>query len=287
MRRQLAKALQSDEGGFTLVELLVVIGIIAILIGIILPALSRARAQSQSIKCLSNLRQISVGYRMYTQDNSGWNFYYFPTAGGTIDTFWGGLIAKYIGTKNHGYNSAINPDSNIIQLLLCPSAFEPSTQYWGSISTAWNGKKHSAGGGWDWLHTNGPPEQWWVGSYGFNGFLYANYNSTSHGPMTRYFTKFSQIRTITDTPVFFDATWNDTWPDVTDATPPTLLGINQPDNGIPGNMTQRVCLKRHTYAINMVFADSSAKTVRLDDLHHVIWYRGMKSADFNPPLPKR
>ena len=83
-------------GAFTLVELLVVIGIIAVLISILLPALGRARQAASAIKCGSNLRQIATGALMYINDNDG-KMVPYVTGG---NQYWPLLITPYLKDRD-------------------------------------------------------------------------------------------------------------------------------------------------------------------------------------------
>lgn len=124
---------RSPRRGFTLVELLVVIGIIAVLISILMPALSRARESAQTIKCLSNLRQIGMAVAAYAADNKGymipcgWNPPAEPAGAPSdaLSNFWPNILVdyNYLQAPN-----AFNTEPQMNSAFACPSGvFELSS----------------------------------------------------------------------------------------------------------------------------------------------------------------
>jgi prepilin-type N-terminal cleavage/methylation domain-containing protein/prepilin-type processing-associated H-X9-DG protein len=131
--RGLQKSKQRPTRAFTLVELLVVIGIIALLISILLPALTRARQQASSIQCQSNLRQIGQALIMYAGDYGGSlppGFYdgaqpvYSTTMTG-LPTTWSVVIMPYIGKGGNNWTDNFTSGgihSAVRKVFFCPDA---------------------------------------------------------------------------------------------------------------------------------------------------------------------
>jgi prepilin-type N-terminal cleavage/methylation domain-containing protein/prepilin-type processing-associated H-X9-DG protein len=118
---------------FTLIELLVVIAIIAILAAMLLPALSKARDKARSISCVSNLKQSTLGFEMYFDDNDDT----FPNLGGgqgwIAQPYYdnGTLVTEYNGDVWGNHQPFIAPYIGDKKAQMCPSSLrtEPRDKF--------------------------------------------------------------------------------------------------------------------------------------------------------------
>jgi prepilin-type N-terminal cleavage/methylation domain-containing protein/prepilin-type processing-associated H-X9-DG protein len=240
----------ANRKGFTLVELLVVIGIIALLISILMPALNNARTQARTIQCMSNVRQIQTAYQMYVNSNKGRSLYY----NGAEVSFWMEALKPF------------NGDINIIGK--CPEASDPSSiGGLGRVNESW-------GPGTGFLNQKS-------GSYAINGWLYGKqvgYTDGSRGgEMFGFGPRHAWIdlpaKESSRVPSFIDSGWVDAWPYDTDPPGDLVSG-----NGF-GQFPQmpRVCIKRHNKRyVNAAFLDGHAESVYLPDLWRLKWSNAFK-----------
>jgi len=231
--------------GFSLVELLVVIGIIAALIGILLPVLARARQMARSTTCLANLQQWGASFQMYVNNNRG---HCFADMIEITSLEWWELLQPFNG--------------DVYQTLLCPEATDPGNAI-GGASQAWGPEATWKVGSPQWI-----ARDVWIGSYGINGWLYdrpAGVEPFISLPAT-------QSDRI---PVFADCIVPRlSMPRDTD-TPPANLIHPIPEAGSgqagPRGSMADFCIDRHRRAVNVIFLDGHADRVPLADLWKLKW----------------
>ena len=256
-RRDMAMKTKTANKGFTLIELLVVISIIALLLSILMPALSKVKAKAQSVVCRSNVKQMHLGWFMYAGDNDNKGFDYSAAWG-----LWLHRLTNYCG--------------ELEQIRYCPSTkvglteegayYAPSITAFGTARMTWYE---------DWIPNpnEGGARTPEYGSYAYNGWMYTTMPSNAGGTSTvdKMFGKMdaSQGNRI---PLIMDSAWLDLWPLDTDVPSSDLdlfIGEWPPSMGM-------LWINRHDMRCNTVFVDGHAEGVKLEDLWKLKWHLQFK-----------
>jgi prepilin-type N-terminal cleavage/methylation domain-containing protein len=253
-----------NKKAFTLVELLVVIAIIALLLSILMPALSKVRAQAGAIVCRNNLRQLSTGLDLYHMDSD--NKTLVSEGGGD---FWFTQIAPYLADPKYKQDPE-NMLKGPMKVIYCPATKRPVREQGGSWGTATNP--------WRYHVTKFQAE----GSYALNGWVagwsweeMVDYGIFAEEDEALSFRDAIQGRG--DIPVFSDSVWVDAFPEHTQVVP---FNLHDPidDYGFG-----RICVDRHKMTIDVSFADGHAEQIRLKDLWLLKWNRVFEPTEIQFP----
>ena len=147
-----SRAALPERRHFTLIELLIVVAILAILAGLLLPALNSAREKGRAAACLSNAKQIGIGYASYVSDNNDFMDPVLTSVNGSLGTpHWGmrllGLDEVWRERKGKGYLTSA--------VFRCPSMPTPNSR------TFWQETPHYGANGYllnAWINGKGVPE---------------------------------------------------------------------------------------------------------------------------------
>jgi prepilin-type N-terminal cleavage/methylation domain-containing protein len=255
--------------GFTLIELLVVIAIIALLMSILMPALSRVRQQARAAACLANLKQWGLMFSMYCQDNDG---YFFSgevngTRGTVMATVDGVTRSRNIGSGGF-WRIVMAPYSQDPKMWLCPQAVKPRPQ--GGIPV----------GGWTYVAWETDGDR---GSYGLNGWILNIFASKIASDRTNGWSRLDKDASglsrhwgsppsqySNEVPVFAGSWWVDAWPLDADKPPALESGPGDTPNL---NEMNRVCVDRHNGFVNSLFTDWTVRKVGVKELWTLKWHR--------------